>query len=375
MADDDRMARMLLARSLTQAGHTVETAENGREALELIRANDYDAILLDLMMPEMDGYQVLEALLADGVVRHTPVIMVSGFDELAGVVTCLELGAEDYLHKPFDPSLLRARIENSLIKKRLLDSEVSLRQQLEDRYRQLIESERLRETLVDMIVHDLRTPLTGLIGGLATLGDLGELNPGQREFLEISTQSGDTLLHMINDLLDVSKIEDGSLRLESESNSARVLAERAMQQVTQLAQEKHLNLRFEEDPATPEVYGDPDKLRRMLVNLLGNAVKFTPCGGEVTLRISPDQAAQGVLISVTDTGEGIPPEEFGRIFEKFGQVESRRAGRTMSTGLGLTFCKMVAEAHGGRIWVESEVGRGSTFLVALPHPPDPAPTP
>jgi signal transduction histidine kinase len=366
VADDDRMSRMLLCRSLTQVGHKIDQAENGLQALEMIRTNSYDAVLLDLMMPEMDGYQVLEQLVADGFVRHTPVIMVSGFEEIAGVVTCLELGAEDYVHKPFEPSLLRARIDNSLIKKRLLDSEVSLRQQLEDRYAELTQLERQRESLVDMIVHDLRTPLTALIGGLATIGDLGELNADQQEFLGISQQSGETLLHMINDLLDISKSEDGSLRLERAALAAEDLAARAMRQVAPLAAEKELELTWQVNQSAALLHGDAEKLRRLLVNLLGNAIKFTPRHGRVTLLIDHGGDEAETVITVSDTGEGIPREDFDRIFEKFGQVESRKAGRMLSTGLGLTFCRMVAEAHGGRIWVESELGAGSTFFVALP---------
>lgn len=366
VVDDDPMARMLLARSLVQAGHTVETAETGRHALELLRSGCFDAVLLDLLMPEMDGYQVLEQIVADDALWHVPVIMVSGFEEMAGVVTCMELGAEDFIHKPFDPALLRARIDNSLLKKRLLEREVSLRQQLEERYAQLIESERMRASLVDMIVHDLRTPLTALIGGLGTIGNVGELNPEQRECLDISIRGGEDLLDLINDLLDVSKMEAGSMKVDHQRIPAGNLSERAVGQVTQLARDRQLSLRSEVEPSAPLLWGDEAKLCRMLVNLLGNAIRFTPGGGSVTLRIRGSETRPEAVLSVTDTGEGIPREAFDRIFEKFGQVDSRTAGRTMSNGLGLTFCKMVAEAHGGRIWVESELGQGSTFSVALP---------
>jgi two-component system, sensor histidine kinase and response regulator len=122
-------------------------------------------------------------------------------------------------------------------------------------------------------------------------------------------------------------------------------------------------------PDLPTLYADEEKLLRTLVNLLGNAIKFTPAGGAVTLSARPSDTERVLLLSVTDTGEGIPAEAFARIFEKFGQVESRQAGRRMSTGLGLTFCKMVVEAHGGRIWVESELGQGSTFSFTVPLTP------
>jgi signal transduction histidine kinase len=223
---------------------------------------------------------------------------------------------------------------------------------------------RAKDDLTHMIVHDLRTPLTALIGGLQTMEVLGELNADQQEFLEMSISGGGMLLEMINELLDISKLEDGSLRLEYCDLSAETLTRTAALQVAQLAEQKGLRLDTALDPELPPLRADEDKLRRTLVNLLGNAIKFTPSGGSVTL--GARRADHSVVFSVHDTGEGIPKEAFERIFEKFGQVESRKAGRKLSTGLGLTFCKMAVEAHGGRIWVESEPEVGSTFSFTLP---------
>src|SRR5262249_55828116 len=174
---------------------------------------------------------------------------------------------------------------------------------------------------------------------------------------------------MINDLLDISKLEDGSLKLEYGDVPVAEVVDVALQSVTQLAGEKRITLEADVAPAVPSVAADSEKLRRILVNLLGNAVKFTPEQGTITIRTRPDAEKAALTFSVVDSGEGIPKEAFSRIFEKFGQVESRKAGRKMSTGLGLTFCKMAAEAHGGRIWVESELGKGSTFSFTIPLAP------
>jgi signal transduction histidine kinase len=171
---------------------------------------------------------------------------------------------------------------------------------------------------------------------------------------------------MVNDLLDISKLEDGSLKLEYGTVDPAVLAERATSQVSLLTREKGLNLVTDVPPDLVAFSGDEDKLRRTLVNLLGNAIKFTPAGGTVTVVSRLLENEEAIFFSVQDTGEGIPEEAFGRIFEKFGQVESRKAGRKMSTGLGLTFCKMAVEAHRGRIWVESELGKGSQFNFIVP---------
>jgi PAS domain S-box-containing protein len=225
---------------------------------------------------------------------------------------------------------------------------------------------KLKDDLTHMIVHDLRTPLTALIGGLQTIEILGELNDDQREFVQMSERGGTVLLEMINDLLDISKMEDGSMRLEYAVLQAEDLIGEAYQQVGQLVRDKGLNLITEVAPGLPPMMADEEKLRRTLVNLLGNAIKFTPPKGTITLAARLKAEENALLFSVRDTGEGIPREAFERIFEKFGQVGSRKAGRKLSTGLGLTFCKMVAEAHGGRIWVESELGQGSTFFFTVP---------
>ena len=173
------------------------------------------------------------------------------------------------------------------------------------------------------------------------------------------------LLGMINDLLDISKMENGSMQLAYSNPTPQGLIDRALQQVAELVREKELVIEQEVSARFPILTLDEDKIRRVLVNLLGNAVKFTPRGGRITVRAMTGED-EHVLFSVVDTGEGIPQEAFGKIFEKFGQVEDRQAGRKNSTGLGLTFCKMAVEAHGGRIWVESELGKGSTFSLVVP---------
>lgn len=248
-------------------------------------------------------------------------------------------------------------------------TEVELRltaQQLQESYQKLQAVEALRDDLTHMIVHDLRTPLTSLLSGVQMIELVGELTDDQQEILGISVDGGKILLGMINDLLDVSKMESGTLSLEYTQVAATRLLHNAQRQVQALATAQGLTLTSEVAPETPLFQADEDKLVRTLVNLLSNAIKFTPEGGgiHISVRLAKDQ--QGIVFSVSDTGEGIPKDELEHVFEKFGQVESRKSGRKMSTGLGLTFCKMVVEAHGGCIWVESEIDKGSTFLFRLP---------
>lgn len=362
VVDDVATVRLMLARYIKELGHVPTQAADGVEALTLLRAHSFDLVLLDVMMPEMDGYAVLEQMKHDASLRNIPVVMVSGLDELQSAVRCIEAGADDYLTKPFEPTLLRARVRACLERKQLWD-------QLQERYRQLKQLEELRDSLTSMIVHDLRTPLTSLLTGLQSLPFVADQPEQRDELLDIAINGGETLLGMINDLLDINKMESGGLSLNLASFSAEQAIGQAVRQTAALAGEKGIVLEPSIGANLPLLRADEDKARRILVNLIGNAIKFSPADSTITLKVYRDTAENGteqVQFSVQDNGEGIPQEAFGRIFEKFGQVESRKAGRKMSTGLGLTFCKMAVEAHSGRIWVESELGKGSVFHFTLP---------
>jgi two-component system sensor histidine kinase/response regulator len=366
VVDDNEANRDVLSRRLERQGYTVATAENGRKAIEMLSADAFDLVLLDIMMPEMDGYEVLQLLKADAHLKHIPVIMISALSELDSVARCIEMGAEDYLFKPFNPTLLKARIHACLEKKQSHDREANLFNQLQDNYQRLQELEKLRDDLTNMIVHDMRTPLTSVITGMQTLDAVGSLNEDQQIVMSIALGGGNTLLAMINDLLEVEKSESETMQLDSCLLCVATLVDAAAKQLMPLADVNELNLVQSIPTDLPPLEGDEDKLRRILVNLIGNAIKFTHGGGTVTVEARHSEEYQAIVFSVTDTGEGIPPESLGRIFEKFGQVESRKGGRTMSTGLGLTFCRLAVEAHGGNIGVESVLGEGSKFSFTIP---------
>lgn len=363
IVDDDAANRDVLSRRLQQQGHVVTTASSGRDALALMSAAAYDVVLLDIMMPDMDGYEVLRHIKSDGRLQHIPVIMISALSEVQSVVRCIDAGAEDYLAKPFDPVLLRARIGASLEKKRARDRETALYAQLQENYKRLQELEKLRDDMRNMIVHDLRTPLTAVIVGVEMLGKHGTLTDSQREMMTIATRGGATLLGMINDLLDVEKMESGAATLHYEELSAATLVAGALAQVASLAEMQGTALVTEVADGLPLFQGDANKLSRTIVNLVANAIKFTGAG-TVTISVSPQP--ESLRFAVRDTGPGIPAEAFGRIFEKFGQLDARNK---VGTGLGLAFCKLAVEAHGGSIHVESTPGEGSTFSLTIPlHP-------
>jgi two-component system sensor histidine kinase/response regulator len=360
VVDDDAANREVLCRRLERQGHDVQTVSSGRDAMRILGESAFDLVLLDIMMPEMDGYEVLGRMKSDSALQHIPVIMISALNELQAVVRCVEAGAEDYLTKPFNATLLKARIGACLEKKRGRDRESALFDQLQSNYKRLQELEQQRDDMRNMIVHDLRTPLTALIIGIEMLEIDGTLSGTQQEITAIAAGGGRILLGMINDLLDVEKMEAGSTQLQYDELDASALVAGAIAQVAFLAEESQTKLVTDVAADLSPFSGDGKKLSRTLVNLIGNAIKFTGAG---TVTVSAHQHdAETIRFAVRDTGQGIRAESFGRIFEKFGQLDSRRIG----TGLGLVFCKLAVEAHGGRIAVESTIGSGSTFSFTIP---------
>jgi signal transduction histidine kinase len=358
--DDDAANREVLCRRLERQGHDVQTVSSGLDAMRILGETAFDLVLLDIMMPEMDGYEVLGRIKSDTALQHIPVIMISALNELQSVVRCVEAGAEDYLTKPFNATLLKARIGACLEKKRGRDRESALFEQLQSNYKRLQELEQQRDDMRNMIVHDLRTPLTALMIGVEMMENDRGLSEMQHEVMAIAAGGGRTLLGMINDLLDVEKMESGSAQLQYEDVNAASLVAEAVAQVASLAEESRTTVVIDVAADLPVFSGDPKKLCRTLVNLIGNAIKFTGAGA-VTVSAYQDDPGT-IRFSVLDTGPGIPAESFGRIFEKFGQLDSRRVG----TGLGLAFCKLAVEAHGGRITVDSTPGQGSTFSFTIP---------
>ena len=213
--------------------------------------------------------------------------------------------------------------------------------------------------------HELRTPLNAIIGFSQVLRDemVGSVNEKQAEYLDDIISSGNHLLSLINDVLDLSKVEAGQVELQMHPFSLREALERGVVMVRERATEEGVRVAFAADPEIDQVDGDERRIKQVIFNLLSNAVKFTPAGGEVDVSATP--ANGEVRVSVADTGPGIAPEDWERIFEEFQQSETGD-GQREGTGLGLALAKRFVELHGGRIWLESELGRGSTFTFALP---------
>ena len=279
--------------------------------------------------------------------------------------------------------LLLALVYNGLARAHLQ------KQELTTALSELKRLEAMRDNLNTMLVHDLRTPLTTILGPLEMLQDeeFGHLEVTQQEIVGMSLMSSRRLLGLVNELLDVSKMEAGEMQVRRESLRPEIVIDESIKHISLAKYDGAAYIERDTPQELPLLQADQELLTRVLINLLGNAVKFTPSKGKITLGASecvplqvlparlqpaPNQRKDerftipSLLFCVVDSGEGIPAAYLDRIFEKFGQVETRKSGHKMSSGLGLTFCKLAVEAHGGLIWVESEPGQGSTFYFTIP---------
>ena len=356
VVDDVAANRELIRDNLEVRGWTVEEAPDGPSALESVRLYPPDVILLDVAMPGMDGLDVCRKLKADPLTAPIPVIMVTNHTERAERLAGIRAGANDYLAKPIDREDLSLRVQNAAGLKRLHDA-------LQQNIRELKECERLRDSLIHMVVHDLRSPLSVISMSLETIPLLDGTAPMTEaaHALERARRATQTMADMISELLDISRLETGEMPLNLLSVSLDSMAREVVRDLTHRAEGRSLRaLPVETD--VPAVAADPRLVRRVFENLLGNALKFTPEGGSIEVLVSSASGA-GARVTVTDTGPGIKTEYLTQIFDKFCQVQSRSGG---GSGLGLAFCRLVVEAHGGTIGVLSDGQSGSTFWFELP---------
>jgi signal transduction histidine kinase len=231
------------------------------------------------------------------------------------------------------------------------------------------QAERMRQDLTHMIVHDLKSPLSSILGSMDYVLTLakGNLTPEQTKMLSLGNKAGKDLLRLIQNLLDLGKMEQGRLELQSDHFSILELAGQCVDDLEALILRENKFISIDMAANLPKVWGDRDLVHRVLANLLTNALKHTPRGTEISVHVSLSEKGDAHVLCVRDTGEGVPKEFLTKIFDKFSQAESKKKNVRVGSGLGLAFCKLAVEAHGGRIWVESEPGRGSAFFFTLPR--------
>jgi signal transduction histidine kinase len=355
VVDDTVENLRLLSGMLTEHGYDVRPVTNGRQALQAAEHAPPDLVLLDVNMPEMNGYEVCERFRQTERLKDIPVIFLTALSDTSDKVRAFDVGGVDYVTKPFQIEEVLARVR----------AHVALRQarvDLATSYARLQQLEQTREELVQMVVHDLRSPLTVLVGNLDLLSmDMDRLGGGAAEILAAAIEGGNALGKMTNDLLDVSRLEDGKLPLALEACDLVQIARDVSAGLGVLDRTRGITVHAD---GPVEARCDASIVHRVVENLLNNAIKHTPKGGRIRLVLGTQNGR--ARVAVEDAGPGVPADARERIFEKFGTVGARTDRQYHSAGLGLTFCKLAVTAHGGDIGVENGDPVGSVFWFELP---------
>ncbi len=345
--DEQRMADGIQS-LLSAAGFEADTAYSGREGLRRLSDEDYQVVITDLYMEDLDGFEVIRTI---GVRRNIAFIVITGHASTESAIRALRHQCFDYITKPFDFEVLRNSVERAFEK---------------------IEAVRFRDDMISMITHDIKIPLSSIIGYSSLVFDktTNEINPRAREFVQTINSNGVKILSLVDNFLTSCKIESGRLTIFPREVNINYLVEDLMCVFQVDIERNQLHLNTDMTPDLPMVMGDENLLFRAVSNVLSNAVKFTPRDGTVNLRTSVAEVSQTplgrpcVLIEVSNTGPGIAPEDLPRIFEKYHRSRAHRG--IEGSGIGSYVLRYVVEAHGGRVLAESVPNELTTFRVFLP---------
>ncbi|MGR3178240.1 MAG: hybrid sensor histidine kinase/response regulator [Candidatus Anammoxibacter sp.] len=354
IVDDDPISCETLEGLLFPEGYETTVASCGQEAITLVKTFNPDTILLDVIMSDMDGFEVCQQIKADEKTRQIPIILVTGLESKEDLSKGLNAGAEDFLKKPVNGIELRARVRSMLRIKRQFD--------------ELEETMLLREDLSNMVVHDMKNPLSAVMLASQLL-QMNIKTPSELKFVDTIYNQSRRLESIMNDMLTLAKMKEGKLILNRKNININNLVQELGKGYNMIAQAKRMEFVMDLPENAPEVSIDDNLFQRVLDNLISNAMKFSPNDSKIILQVErlqePNEAEPPtVRIKVIDEGYGIPEDHRDDVFDKYKVVDLRRKG-IPQFGLGLAFCKMVVEAHGGHIFVASNTPNGSIFTIEL----------
>lgn len=359
VVDDEPSSREALCALLTAEDLDIQSLASGKELLRRMPELAPDVILLDVMMPELDGYAVCHELKQSVVFQHIPIILITALDTIQDRVRGLEVGADEFLAKPVSRLELQARVRTML--------------RIKTQYDQLERMLELRQALSYMIVHDLRNPLAAVMLYLQLLKRKGGVSPEHMRYLDMATNEAQKMSSFLDDMLMLAKMERGKLSLSRSPLYVDHLLEQVRSKLAPYAEAQGVTLVLKTQGQSYPVIADVALFQRVVENLVANALKFSPPQSTVTIiaeyprtGLSEEAATNlpAVRLSVLDQGRGIPPEDFVRMFDQYEAVHMKEQGKA-ELGLELAFCRMVAEAHGGRIYAGNNPDRGAVITVEM----------
>jgi signal transduction histidine kinase len=367
MVDDRPENLLVLEELLSTPTRILIKANSGNEALRKVLQHQIGLILLDVQMPEMDGFEVASLLKSNPATKHIPIIFITAISkEERYVLKGLQEGAIDYLYKPLNADITQAKINvfEDLYK---YEQQIRLNNiQLKAMNKELEDLNSQKNYLLGMAAHDLRNPVAAIsqVSELLESEIADKLNEEQLRFLQSIYISSNYMLNLINDLLDVSKIEAGKLSLNIQPADIDDLVTHVYEMNKLIASGKNINVKLNKNVQSKYIYVDNVKIEQVMHNLLSNAIKFSPKNTSVEFSVIETSAV--IRVEVKDEGQGIPESELEKLFKPFQTTSVQSTGGEKSTGLGLMICAKIVEAHGGKIEVKSEKGKGSTFSFTLP---------
>lgn len=360
IVDDEKTTREILMRALSVKGFTITTVATGTEALEMMRQEPVDLLITDLLMPNMEGNELIEK--ARDLLPNLIPIVITGHATIETAVKALQQGAYDYITKPFDPEFIIPVIERGLEKAHLRQQNI----ELTEITKKLQELEQLKSDLLDTITHEFSTPIS-IIKAYVDMfidGHFDTANPRHLEGLKSIRSAVIRLERLVMNLLTLSMGKGKALDLKKEKILMQDIIANALSQLKEEMTKKNINVVLNMEPNLPPLEADPSKLSIAALNLLDNAVKFNKANGIV--RISVSHLKSGSIgVAISDTGIGIPEEKLEEIYSPFTQVDMSSTREHQGTGLGLAVAKTIIEAHGGKITVKSKLGKGSTFIFVI----------
>lgn len=359
IVDDDRLNLRILRRILESQGYELAEANSGEEALARYSQFQPDLVLLDVIMPGIDGFETCRTLKRQHGDNCAPVIFITAKNDSDDVVAGLTAGGVDYLPKPFNTKEVVARIRTHLQNQLLAE-------QLKSLVEQLSKANSAKNRFLGMAAHDLRNPLASIRGLAEFLRDgvVGELTPDQLDLIDTIHGASQSMLGLVNDLLDVATIESGELKINPADHDLGELVTKSVYLANIDAAKKQTRIVFEPAGPGPQLSIDAQKIRQVIDNLLSNAVKYSPPRATVTVELRAD--SRTCHLGVKDQGPGIPADERDRLFKDFSRLSAKPTGGEQSTGLGLAICRKIVEAHHGSIAAENLPAGGCEFHVTLP---------